>query len=66
MELQSEACDIVSLVQNAATSFGIYAQSKGIQVTCSCPEGDVPMVMLDKIRLRQAGMGRGSFCAWRA
>ena len=59
-----EACNVVSLVRSAATSFSIYAERQGVQLTCSCSdEDDGPLIMLDKIRLRQAGVCRVFLCA---
>ena len=56
LELHVEACNVAGLVRGVATSFAIYANNKGIELTCSCPpEEDVPLVMLDKIRVRQTG-----------
>ena len=59
LELQMEACDVASMVKDVASSFSIYASSKGVELACLCEAETPPMILLDKIRMRQTVFNLG-------
>jgi hypothetical protein len=59
VQLAVQPADVATIVRDLMASFEVYARAKNMAISYTCMPAEMPILVLDVIRLRQVCTGSG-------